>query len=59
MSRPVPKIGVPEYRIIFYHQITGDILKYKFMSESSAMDFYDRLDKRISKPTVYRCERIR
>lgn len=59
MNRPIPKIGIPEYRVIFYHKITGDIMKYKFMSEKSAMDLYDRLDAYISKPTVYKCERIR
>lgn len=59
MNRPVPKLNKPEFRVIFYHHTTGDILKYKFMSESSATDFYDRLDKQKSKPTIYKCERIR
>ena len=55
----IPKLNKPEYSVLFYHKITGDILKYKFMSEKSAMDFYDKLDKNMANPTGYRCERIR
>lgn len=56
--RPVPKLNKPEYRVIFYHQVTGDILKYKFQSYRSAYDFYERLDPVKSKPTMYKMERI-
>ena len=59
MARPVPRIGKPEYRIIFYHHITGDILKYKFMKHQAAIDFFDRLDPVKSKPTMYKIERVR
>jgi len=59
MSRPIPRIGKPEYRVIFYHQVTGDILKYKFQSQEAADDFYDKLDPRTARPTMYRVERIR
>ena len=58
MSKP-PQLNKPEYRVIFYHHITNDILKYKFMSERSANDFFDKLDKRTSRPTMYVIERIR
>ena len=57
--RPVPRIGKPEYRVIFYHHITGSILKYKFQSQGAADDFYDKLDMKVSKPTMYKIERIR
>lgn len=56
--RPVPKLNKPEYRVIFYHKVTGDILKYKFTSHRSMIDFYERLDAVKSKPTVYKIERI-
>lgn len=55
---PIPKLNKPEYRVIFYHKITGDIMKYKFMSYRSALAFYDRLDPITAKPTMYVCERI-
>lgn len=54
----VPPLNKPEYRVIFYHKVTGDILKYKFTSHKSATDFYNKLDMVKSKPTMYKVERI-
>lgn len=57
-NRPIPKLNKPEYRVIFYHSVTGDILKYKFGSIRSAEDFMDRLSPE-SKATLYMIKRIR
>ena len=59
MSKPIPKLGSIEYRIIFYHHVTSDILKYKFKSLSIAEDFFSKLDPVTSKPVMYKVERIR
>ena len=34
-------------------------MKYKFQSQEAADDFYDKLDPRTARPTMYRVERIR
>ena len=59
MANSVPKLGSIEYRIIFYHRITNDILKYKFKSLNIAEDFLSKLDPATSKPVMYKVERIR
>ncbi len=58
MTKPIPKINKPEYRVIFYHKVTGCIMKYKFSNHSSAVELYNSLDKKISKPTMYKIKRI-
>lgn len=57
-NKYIPKVNKPEYRVIFYHKITGNIMKYKFKSYITTMDFFNKLDKEKSKPIVYEVKRI-
>lgn len=53
----VPQVGKPLFSVFFYHSVSGDIMRYKFMSYDSAMDFYEKLDPK-TKPTMYESVRI-
>lgn len=53
----IPPLNKPMYFVYFYHTITGDSMRYKFMSYSSALAFYNRLAP-VSKPTIHVIERI-
>ena len=59
MTNGIPRLNKPQYRVIFYHSISGDILKYKFTNIHAAEDFMDRLDPVRCKPTLYEMTRIR
>ena len=56
-SSGVPQVGKPMFSVFFYHSKSGDIMRYKFMSYDSAMDFYEKLDPD-TKPTMYESVRI-
>ena len=58
MIKSIPPLNKPVFTIYFYHKVTGDIMKYKFMSYRSAIDFFDKLDHNTSRPTMYVSERI-
>lgn len=60
MKKPlgIPKLNKPMYSIVFYHHITNDVMKYRFMSRKSADAFFDQLPS-VSKPVMYCSERIR
>ncbi|MFA7029643.1 MAG: hypothetical protein WC179_05175 [Candidatus Cloacimonadaceae bacterium] len=57
-NKCIPQIGKPEYRIIFYHKVTGNIMKYKFTVYDTAISFFDKLDYNKSKPVMYEIKRI-
>lgn len=58
-NKRIPDIGMIEYRIIFYHSKTKDIMKYKFTSKKSAINFFDKLNYNIAKPIMYEIVRTR
>ncbi|MBD3750734.1 MAG: hypothetical protein IE931_14700 [Sphingobacteriales bacterium] len=57
-NKRIPAIGRSEYRIIFYHQVTGKIMKYKFKAYRAAIDFFNKLDLEKTKPIMYEIKRI-
>lgn len=56
-SKSIPPVGKSQFSIFFYHSISGEIMRYKFMSYDTAMDFYDKLDP-ATKPIMYESVRI-